>query len=71
LALFQSARSALVSVRFVDDASTFIFSFANVLAVSSDRPFEETGAAVTSEDVVVFSRGKVTAYLARNVEDST
>lgn len=56
LALLQPASSALISVGFVDNTTTFFLCFAYVLSVSSNGTFEKSRAAITSEDIVVFSR---------------
>ena len=61
----------MVSVGFVDNARTFFLGFANVLPAFSDRALEETGTSVAGEDVVVFSRRKVPADFAGDVQYST
>lgn len=51
----KSARSALITMRLVDNASSFFFSFTHILSVSSNGSFEETSTAVTGEYTVMFS----------------
>lgn len=67
LAFLQPACSALVSVGFVNDATTFFFGLTYVLTVSSNGSFEKTGTSVTSEYVVMFAGRKITANFTGNV----
>lgn len=56
LAFRESAGSALVAVRLVYEAVALAAILADVLAPATDRTLEETGASITSEDAVMFSR---------------
>lgn len=71
-ALGQTTSPTLVTMSLVHHATTFRFSLADILAIPSNRSLEETGASIAGEYSVMFARGMVPAYFARDiVKDST
>lgn len=65
--LCQSAGSTLISMRFVHYATSFRFSFAYVLAVSSDGSLKKTSASVASKNSVMFPGRMISTYFAWHI----
>lgn len=71
-ALFQSARSTLIAMRFVDLAQSVGLRLAHILSVAANAALEEASTAVAGVDSVVLSRAVIAADLTWHVvEDST
>lgn len=68
----ESTSTALVTMRFVNEASTGAPRGACVPAVAAHGTFEETCAAVTREHAIVLAGRMITAYCTWYVvEDAT
>lgn len=66
-ALFESARSTLITMCFIDLAQPVALWLANILSVASDGALKESSAAVARVDPVVFARAVISTDLAWNI----
>ncbi len=66
-ALFKSTCTALISMCFVYHAEAIRFWFADILAISSNRSFEESSTAIASINSIMFARTVISTDFARHI----